>query len=253
MSTASVTASLANEISFAVSYTIATELRTGAVDAGATKLELITVVLVIGILLSAIPAAMERFFDVLLFAARSEDLRRRVLDPTPGPVQATGRNRVDRVDRVDRSSIDESVRQASLWLLDLFGQRRRRLAALVLRDLGEVELVRGILNRTEGGLEAVQRAGPGPRANALVSELFTRARSLEPRHHEKSLSSFVLHLIGTAQRITGSLLVQLVAAAVITGDPIRSTRIVALLSVAVFFLFLQGGAIAVWHGGKHAM
>jgi hypothetical protein len=60
-----------------------------------------------------------------------------------------------------------------------------------------------------------------------------------------SLFQFVELLIGIARRIAMSLLVQLVAATAVSRQPLRISRILSLLSVAIFFLFLQSGASTV--------
>jgi len=57
-----------------------------------------------------------------------------------------------------------------------------------------------------------------------------------------SLVEFVELLVSIARRIAMSLLVQLVAATAVARQPLRLSRILSLLSVAVFFLFLQSGA-----------
>lgn len=60
-----------------------------------------------------------------------------------------------------------------------------------------------------------------------------------------SLLQFVELLLGIARRIATSLLVQLVAATAVARQPLRVSRILSLMSVAVFFLFLQSGASTV--------
>ena len=60
-----------------------------------------------------------------------------------------------------------------------------------------------------------------------------------------SLYQFLELLIGMTRRIAMSLLVQLVAATAVARQPLRLSRILSLLSVAIFFLFLQNGASAV--------
>lgn len=67
-----------------------------------------------------------------------------------------------------------------------------------------------------------------------------------------SLVEFVGLLISIARRIAMSLLVQLVAATAVARQPLRLSRILSLLSVAVFFLFLQSGAsTAIPHTHSH--
>jgi hypothetical protein len=67
-----------------------------------------------------------------------------------------------------------------------------------------------------------------------------------------SLVEFVELLVSIARRIAMSLLVQLVAATAVARQPLRLSRILSLLSVAVFFLFLQSGAsTAIPHTHSH--
>ena len=67
-----------------------------------------------------------------------------------------------------------------------------------------------------------------------------------------SLVQFAELLISIARRIAMSLLVQLVAATAVARQPLRLSRILSLLSVAVFFLFLQSGAsTAIPHTHDH--
>ena len=54
--------------------------------------------------------------------------------------------------------------------------------------------------------------------------------------------AFLAVFVSIAQRISISLVLQLLAANVRTHQPLRSVRILTLLSVAVFFLFLESTA-----------
>lgn len=56
------------------------------------------------------------------------------------------------------------------------------------------------------------------------------------------LIAFIGVFVSIAQRISVSLVVQLLAANVRSQQPLRSVRILTLLSVAVFFLFLESTA-----------
>ena len=56
------------------------------------------------------------------------------------------------------------------------------------------------------------------------------------------LVSFCYVFIDIAQRIAASLLVQLIANAIVSKEPTRTGRIVSLLTITVFFVFLQSGA-----------
>lgn len=71
------------------------------------------------------------------------------------------------------------------------------------------------------------------RAHTAPSE----AKPLTPTEH--GLLAFVALLVDIARRIAISLSVQLLAANVRAKQPDRAVRVVSLLSVAVFFLFLE--------------
>lgn len=77
-----------------------------------------------------------------------------------------------------------------------------------------------------------------------VRRLFARARIVPSegrtiKSTEHGLLSFVALLVDIARRIAISLSVQLLAANVRAKQPDRTVRVVSLLSVAVFFLFLE--------------
>lgn len=79
----------------------------------------------------------------------------------------------------------------------------------------------------------------------LMEELgrcFSRVSPSDPRAAtptEHGLLAFVALLVDIARRIAISLSVQLLAANVRAKQPDRAVRVVSLLSVAVFFLFLE--------------
>jgi hypothetical protein len=56
----------------------------------------------------------------------------------------------------------------------------------------------------------------------------------------RGLRGFAETCLAIANRISGSTLVQLLAASVRSASPLRSVRVVSLLSIATFFLFLGG-------------
>lgn len=56
---------------------------------------------------------------------------------------------------------------------------------------------------------------------------------------KSGLLEFVVLLLGMAERISTSICVQLLASNVRTRQPLRSVRVVTLLAVAIFFLFLD--------------
>ena len=59
----------------------------------------------------------------------------------------------------------------------------------------------------------------------------------------EGLGDFLTLVVSIAKRISVSISVQLLAQQVRAKQPLRSVRIVSLLSVAVFFLFLQKGSV----------
>lgn len=61
----------------------------------------------------------------------------------------------------------------------------------------------------------------------------------------QNLLLFVSLFIDIARRISASLLVQLVANAITMREPLRASRIVSLLTITIFFVFLQSGAMIV--------
>lgn len=70
-------------------------------------------------------------------------------------------------------------------------------------------------------------------------------RTIGTIHKQQTWSAiikFIALLLSIARRIVVSLLVQLVANAAVAQQGARSARILSLLSVAVFFLFLESGA-----------
>ena len=63
--------------------------------------------------------------------------------------------------------------------------------------------------------------------------------------HSRSFIAFLEVLVGTGRRIAVALLVQVVAATAVAEQSLRLDRVLALLSVAVFFIFLQSGASSI--------
>ena len=115
-------------------------------------------------------------------------------------------------------------------------------------QLGEDELIGIVL-----GLSVVLTALPKAlvTASAEVPKLWRWARNAKPAPvstpakgptEGSGLLAFLAVFVSIAQRISISLVVQLLAANVRTHQPLRSVRILTLLSVAVFFLFLESTA-----------
>jgi hypothetical protein len=69
------------------------------------------------------------------------------------------------------------------------------------------------------------------------------AASVCDRHESRmSLGQFAALFVSIAQRISASICVQLVAANVKATQPLRSVRLLTLVGVAVFFVFLESTA-----------
>lgn len=171
MSTPHALAALGGDMSFTVSYAVASELRTSAVEGGMADYELIVFVLLAAVVLAAIPSAARRVSQVTVLAwthARSD------------------------------------VEHLPSWLV-------RSLDWLT-------------------GAKAKAEDGETGRVESPSSYSFL---------------AFVELLVATGRRIAVALLVQLVAASAVVDQTVRIDRILALITVAVFFIFLQSGASAV--------
>ena len=64
------------------------------------------------------------------------------------------------------------------------------------------------------------------------------------------LTAYLKLLVGIGQRVAVSVAVQLLAANARTKQPLRSVRIVTLLSICIFFIFLSGSASVGTHQAK---
>ena len=120
-----------------------------------------------------------------------------------------------------------------------FGIARELLDAARDAQIGDEELIGIVL-----ALSIVLGALPNSLAVAY-SELAKHkwlgetARYLPSKTGSSGFLAFINLLIDIARRISISITVQLLAANVRARQPQRSVRIVSLLSVAVFFLFLE--------------
>jgi hypothetical protein len=119
-----------------------------------------------------------------------------------------------------------------------FGIARELLDAATEAGISEDELVAVVL-----GLSVAFAALPRS-ISVLTLELRERVGFLKAKEDaEKTasgLEAFLKLLVSIARRISVSITVQLLAANVRTKQPLRSVRVVSLLSVVVFFLFLSG-------------
>ena len=78
------------------------------------------------------------------------------------------------------------------------------------------------------------------RAELAKMRLFTNSDETTLGAKEPSgILEFITLLVRMAQRISISICVQLLASNVRSRQPLRSVRVVSLLGVAIFFLFLE--------------
>jgi hypothetical protein len=91
-------------------------------------------------------------------------------------------------------------------------------------DMGEVGNDEGVGEEGEEGEEGAPGAPGAPGAH-------------------RQISAFLRLFIDIARRITSSLLVQIVARNVVSNQPLRASRVVSLLTITIFFVFLQSGAM----------
>ena len=114
-----------------------------------------------------------------------------------------------------------------------FGIARELLDAARDSQIGDEELIGIVL-----ALSVVLGALPGSLALAYSETVKWLGHAAQPSKASGFLA-FVNLLIDIARRISISITVQLLAANVSARQPQRAVRIVSLLSVAVFFLFLE--------------
>jgi hypothetical protein len=123
-----------------------------------------------------------------------------------------------------------------------FGIGRELLDAADDAQLSEAELIASVLI-----LSIVMTALPRVLSMGTRELRMRGFVGLSPKPHkmsstESGLLAFGALLIDIARRIAISLSVQLLAANVRVKQPDRAVRIVSLLSVAVFFLFLEASS-----------
>ena len=179
MGTPGALAALGGDMSFTVSYAVASELRTSAVQSGMADYELIAFVLLTAVVLSAVPSSARRIAQVGAVTWKHT--------------------------RISASQ------QVPAWL------------------------VRGVdwLMGVKAKSDKSDKSDNSDAVDALDG----------PRSY--SFIAFLELLVATGRRIAVALLVQLVAASAVVDQTVRLDRILALISVAVFFIFLQSGASAV--------
>jgi len=116
-------------------------------------------------------------------------------------------------------------------------------------DISQVELIAVMTLLTialDRAPDALQAIGAGAR------HLRTRwcgGKTIKRPSNQKASAQKVIDFfrlfVDISRRISASLLVQLVANAISTHEPMRASRIVSLLTITIFFVFLQSGAMVI--------
>jgi hypothetical protein len=188
MSASAALASLGGDVSFTVSYAIASELRISAVASGLSDYEVIGIVLITSIVLTAIPTIAQRGLNVLRLTVDHLHLR-----------------------------ASKFSRPMSICCIPVF-----YVIQVITRAFstptqhGDVTSTKPPVDiaNTDGHIKRVAIYGP-------------------------NIVGFIAVLLNTSQRISVAMLAQLVASTAIANQPVRFDRVLSLLSVAVFFIFLQ--------------
>lgn len=185
--------SLGGDLTFSVSWSVATELLDAARETQLGEAELIAIVLGFSVVLSALPTA--------LALARAE---------------------------ADR-----------FWkLIDAYRRRISKLSnaqAELKQKAGESTVAGRAADAQDAADEDTGKAGTTGRDDALA------LNGTDPVAAQESsgVIAFLGLFVSIFQRISVSIVVQLLAANVRTQQPLRAVRVLTLLSVAVFFLFLE--------------
>jgi len=116
-------------------------------------------------------------------------------------------------------------------------------------DISQVELIAVMtlltiaLDRAPEALQAIVSGARHLRVRCFGASPIKR-RSNQRASAQKVIDFFRL-FVDISRRISASLLVQLVANAISTHEPLRASRIVSLLTITIFFVFLQSGAMVI--------
>jgi hypothetical protein len=120
-----------------------------------------------------------------------------------------------------------------------FGIARELLDSAEDAHLSEEELI-GIVLAISVVLTAIPSSFRAVRLELAKMRLITSPEEAAGKEKEPSgILEFVTLLVRMAQRISISICVQLLASNVRSRQPLRSVRVVSLLAVAIFFLFLE--------------
>ena len=207
-------AQIGAEASFTVSYAVAAELRKAAIASGIAAYELIAVVLLAAVVLAAIPASVRRGVATAKLAWKRT---RRNGQRARNWQRQRGVGGAHAVRGAGGAACCEPLARLLDWLL--------------LPDPTE----------ERGGAVGKQGNSDG---DGEVDGVDAREEPFEAPH-SRSFLAFLEVLVATGRRIAVALLVQVVAATAVADQSLRIDRVLALLSVAVFFIFLQSGATAV--------
>lgn len=116
-------------------------------------------------------------------------------------------------------------------------------------DISRVELIAVMtlltiaLDRAPDALQAIVRGARHLRVKWCGGNP-SKPASKQKASAQKVVDFFRL-FVDISRRISASLLVQLVANAISTNEPLRASRIVSLLTITIFFVFLQSGAMVI--------
>lgn len=119
-------------------------------------------------------------------------------------------------------------------------------------NISQVELVAVViiltiaLDRVPGAVEAlvagVRRLWRRFRSKSSSTALAT-SKSSSGASTTQRIADFLRLFVDISRRIATSLLIQLVANAIVSREPLRASRVVSLLTITIFFVFLQSGAM----------
>jgi len=200
---------LGSDLTFSVSFALASELRDQAAVSHVSESQLIAVLLLLTVLLGRITTALAVLEDIIEFVykwvrdmVQSKTLRQGD-EPPPHvtPFVSTKKDVIEgKGGEHDRSA--ESGAEGG-----------------------------GQSGRKEGGNGSDNASTNGTGASDIVDGTYRHIRGF-------------FHLfVDTARRITASLLVQIVARGITTDQPLSGSRVVSLMTITVFFVFLQSGAM----------
>lgn len=183
--------SLGGDLTFSVSWSVATELLDAARETQLGEAELIAIVLGASVVLGALPKALPKALSLV----RAEAAR--------------------------------------FW--KLLATAWRRIAA---PSEAQAELAQNAGSAGDAAAAGTWKAST-TRREADAPAVAAGAAPATAATEASGIVAFLGLFVGIFQRISVSIVVQLLAANVRTQQPLRAVRVLTLLSVAVFFLFLE--------------